>query len=175
SLKHPVDAVLHPQTANVRSSINYLPEGFRKAPVRVMRGHVHVWRHYRRPWRHTLRNTLHRAQAKNDSGNWTAFGQACCLIREMRGVGHLHAHYANLPAKVALLVQRLTGLSYSITTHAKDIFQNNPFASPKLKERMRRASFVVANSRFSAAHIRAGLEGEGEIRVVYNGLDLQAF
>jgi len=75
----------------------------------------------------------------------------------MGAIRHLHAHYASLPAKVALLAHRLTGVSYSITTHAKDIFQNDPFASPKLRDRMGRASFVVANSQFSAEHIRAGL------------------
>jgi len=103
------------------------------------------------------------------------FLQACCLIRELGAIRHLHAHYSNLPAKVALLVHRITGISYSITTHAKDIFQNDPFASPKLHDRMCRASFVVANSQFSAEHIRDGLNGQGEVRVVHNGLDLEAF
>ena len=175
SLKRPTDAVFHQQTQQVRSSISYLPETFRDSPLRLAQAHFHVWRNHRRPWRHTLRNTLRRARAGGDRGSLAAFGQACCLIREMRGIRHLHAHYANLPAKIALLVQRLTGVSFSITTHAKDIFQNDPFASPKLKERMRRASFVVANSRFSAEHIRGGLDGQGEIRVVYNGLDLHSF
>ena len=175
SLKRPVDSVFHEQTQRVRSPVSYLPERFREGPLRLARAHLHVWRNYRRPWRHTLRNTLRRARAGSDSGNMAAFGQACCLVREMGGIRHLHAHYANLPAKTALLVQRLTGVSYSITTHAKDIFQNDPFASPKLKERMCRATFVVANSRFSAEHIRAGLNDQGETRVVYNGLDLQSF
>jgi len=175
SLKRPVDSVFHQQTQRVRSSVSHLPQTFREGALRLTQAHFHVWRNFRRPWRHTLRNTLRRARAGGDAGNMAAFGQACCLIREMRGIRHLHAHYANLPAKIALLVQRLTGVSYSITTHAKDIFQNDPFSSPKLKERMCRASFVVANSRFSAEHIRAGLNGQGEIRVVHNGLDLQSF
>ena len=175
SLKRPADAIFHPQTKSVRSAISYLPESFKQAPLRVAQGHFHVWRHYRRAWRHTLRNTVRRARAGGDGGNLAAFGQACCLVRELRGIRHLHAHYANVPAKIALLVQRLTGLSYSITTHAKDIFQNDPLASPKLRERMCRAAFVVANSHFSASHIRAGLNGQGEIRVVHNGLDLQSF
>ena len=175
SLKRPVDAVFHAQTRSVRSAISYLPETFGQGPLRIALAHLHVWRRYRRPWRHTLRNLVRRTRAGADSGNMAAFGQACCVIREMGEIRHLHAHYANLPAKVALLVQRLTGISYSITTHAKDIFQNDPFASAKLKERMCRASFVVANSHFSAGHIRAGLNGLGDIRVVHNGLDLQSF
>jgi glycosyltransferase involved in cell wall biosynthesis len=175
SLKRPVDGVRHEQTGFVRSPITYLPERWRDGLLRMAQGQLHVWRQHPQAWRHVLRNSLGRVRSGGDSPNLTAFYQACCLIREMGGIRHLHAHYANLPAKVALLVYRLTGTSYSITTHAKDIFQNDPFASPKLRERMCRASFIVANSRFTANYIRAGLNGQGEIRVVRNGLDLRAF
>jgi colanic acid/amylovoran biosynthesis glycosyltransferase len=175
SLKRPADSVTHAQAGLVRSPVTYLPERFRDGPLRVTRGQLHVWRRYPRAWRRTVRNLLRRARAGNDAANWALFYQACCLIREMGDIRHLHAHYANIPAKVALLVHRLCGASYSITTHAKDIFQNDPFASPKLQERLCRASFVVANSRFSAEHIRGGLNGQGNIHVIYNGLDLQAF
>jgi glycosyltransferase involved in cell wall biosynthesis len=175
SLKKPVDEVFHAHARLVRSPIHYLPERILHGPWKIARGQVHVWRRHRRPWRHTLRNALRRMRADGDSGNLMAFCQACCIVRELGSIHHLHAHYANIPAKVALLIHRLTGVSYSITTHAKDIFQHEPFASPKLRERMWRASFVVANSQFSAEHIRAGLNGEGEIHVVHNGLDLEAF
>jgi glycosyltransferase involved in cell wall biosynthesis len=175
SLKRPVDAVRHAQTKLVRSPVIYLPEKVSESPFRVARGQVHVWRRYPRTWRHGLRSALRRLRQGPDSGNFLAFCQACCVIRELKGIRHLHAHYANIPAKIALLVQRITGISYSVTTHAKDIFQNEPFASQKICERMSRASFVVANSRFSAGHIRAGLQGQGNVRVVYNGLDLAAF
>jgi len=175
SLKRPVDAVMHTQAQQVRSKISYLPERFRDSPLRIVSGLVHVWRRRSRAWYHVLSNTRRRARAGNDGGNWAVFFQACCLVREMGDIRHLHAHYANVPAKVALLVHRLTGVTYSITTHAKDIFQNDPFASPKLQERMCRAKFVVANSRFSEQHIRTGLRGQGEIHVVYNGLDLETF
>jgi len=35
---------------------------------------------------------------------------------------HLHAHFANVPTTVAELVNRLTGIPYSFTAHAKDIY-----------------------------------------------------
>ena len=175
SLKRPVDSVFHAQTAGVRSRVTYLPEVVRQDPLRIARGQFHVWRHYRRPWQRTFRNALRRARSAGEGANLTGFFQACCLIREMGPIRHLHAHYANVPAKIALLVHRMTGVTYSITTHAKDIFQHEPFASAKLKERMWRASFVVANSEFSANHIRAGLGGEGNVHVVHNGLDLESF
>ena len=175
SLKRPAEEVFHAQTKLVRSPITYLPEKIYYAPLRVFRGQFHVWRKFRRAWWRALRNALRAVRAKRDIDAMLAFCQACWLIHELRGIRHLHAHYANVPAKVALIVHRITGASYSITTHAKDIFQDDPFASTKLQERMARARFVVANSRFSARQIRAGLNGQGEIHTVYNGLDLDVF
>ncbi len=171
SLKRPVDKVLHAQAVRVRSPIVYLPETILRAPLAILQGQLNTWRRHPRSWRHILRNTCRRAR----SGDLLAFCQACCITQHLDGIRHLHAHYANVPAKVALVVQRLTGATYSISTHAKDIFQNDPFASPKLRERMWRASFIVANSRFSAEHIRQGLNAQADIRVVHNGLDLSVF
>ena len=175
SLKRPTETVAHSQTKRVRSPVDYLPETFKESPFRVLRCHLHVWRTHRRAWRRNFRNAVRRARADENSAELGAFSQACCLAQDLNGIRHLHAHYANVPAKIALLVHRLTGVSYSITTHAKDIFQNDPFASPKLLERMGRASFIVANSRFSADHIRTSLNGQTEIHVVHNGLDLESF
>jgi glycosyltransferase involved in cell wall biosynthesis len=175
SLKRPAEAVFHAQTKLVRSPIIYLPEKIYSAAWRGLLGQFHTWFKFRRAWWRALRHAVRGARARGDAGAMLAFCQACSLIRELRGIRHLHAHYANVPAKVALIVHRITGASYSITTHAKDIFQNDPFASPKLQERMGRALFVVANSRFSTSQIRAGLGGQGEIHTVHNGLDLGAF
>ena len=175
SLKRPADAVLHGQSKLVRSPITYLPEKIYRGPLRIALGQCHVATNHPRRWRRTMLSVLRRLTRGGDNGMLTAFCQACCIVREMGKVRHLHAHYANVPAKVALLVHRLTGISFSITTHAKDIFQNDPFASPKLHERMSRASFIVANSRFSADHIRSQLREQRPIHTIYNGVDLEAF
>lgn len=175
SLKRPADSVSHSQAKSVRSPITYLPEKIYQAPVRVACALAHVALKYRRNWWHMLRILARRFRRDRDAGSFQSFWQACCLIHEMREIRHLHAHYASVPARLALTVQRLAGATYSITTHAKDIFQHDPFASAKLQERMCRARFVVGNSRFSAAHIQAGLDGRGNIHTVYNGLNLEDF
>ena len=175
SLKPPADKVIHAQALKVRSPVTYLPESFWQSPVRILRGQVKVFLNYRRAWRRALRNTLRRSRQSANRADLLVFFQACCLIREMHGIRHLHAHYASVPARLALLVHRISGASYSITTHAKDIFQDNPFGSPKLRERLFQAKFVVANSQFSAEYIRAGLDAPAEIHAIYNGLDLTAF
>jgi len=175
SLKRPADAVVHAQAKSVRSPITYLPEKIYQTPMRVLRCHWHVYWKHPRTWTRTLRHALRRLRVDRDLDALIVFCQACCIIREMGGIPHLHAHYATIPAKLALLVHRITGTSYSITTHAKDIFQDNPLLSPKLHERICRARFVVANSRFSADHLRTYVTGQDAIHIVYNGLALEAF
>jgi glycosyltransferase involved in cell wall biosynthesis len=101
--------------------------------------------------------------------------QACCIIRESRGVVSLHAHFANLPAKIALLVHRISGMSYSVTTHAKDIFLNDALGSAHVQERLTAARFVVANSRYSALHIAGHIARRHQLYTIYNGLNLDLF
>lgn len=92
-------------------------------------------------------------------------------IRE-RDVAHVHAHFATYPAMAAWLCHRLTGVSYSITAHAHDIFVDRSFLPTLVRE----AEFVVAisefNRRFLAAH---GGGGETPVHVVRCGIDPVAY
>src|SRR6266849_3912770 len=175
SLKRPVDAVSHPQVKLVRSPVTYLPEELHQEPMRILQAQLGVWLKHRRGYWHTLRHLMRGSRPGTVRSSLLRFCQACCLIREMGDIRHLHAHYANIPAKVALIAHWITGVAYSLTTHAKDVFQRNQLASPKLHERMRRARFVVANSRFSAACLRAAVKEELDVHPIYNGIDLNAF
>jgi glycosyltransferase involved in cell wall biosynthesis/aminoglycoside phosphotransferase (APT) family kinase protein len=66
------------------------------------------------------------------------------------GVSHLHAHYATHPALAVKIVSDITGLPYSFTTHAHDIFVHRAM----LKEKIRGASFVRVISRFNQDFLR---------------------
>lgn len=77
--------------------------------------------------------------------------KAVSLARRMQaeGIAHVHAHYATHPALVAWLIHRLTGISYSITVHAHDIFVRTAMLATKLRE----AAFVVAISEYNRQHL----------------------
>ncbi len=68
---------------------------------------------------------------------------------QAEGVNHIHAHYATHPAFFAWLIHQLTGISYSLTVHAHDIFVRTAMLEAKL----RAASFVVAISDYNVAHL----------------------
>lgn len=60
-------------------------------------------------------------------------------------VDHVHAHYATHPALFAYVVNLLTGIPYSFTVHAHDLYVERPM----LGEKVANASFVVAISEFN--------------------------
>jgi len=70
-------------------------------------------------------------------------------VMQQEGVTHIHAHYATHPALVAWLIHRLTGISYSITVHAHDIFVRTAMLATKLRD----ASFIAAISEYNREHL----------------------
>lgn len=106
-----------------------------------------------------------------------AFLQALRLARlvQERGIGHLHAHFANDAATVTRMAARLTRVPYSITAHAKDIFHDD-VRPEALRRVLGDAAAVVTVSDFNVAHLRALCPGvAGRLHRVYNGLELERF
>ena len=94
------------------------------------------------------------------------------LCRELE-IDHIHAHFANHPAFVALLAHQLSGLSFSFTAHAKDIYKDGP--SPELwRRQVDEAAFMVTVSRSNHRHLESILGPEliSKVEVLYNGVDL---
>lgn len=88
------------------------------------------------------------------------------------GVTHLHAHFATLATTVARLASRITGVPYSFTAHAKDIFHASVDPAA-LRAKLADAHHVVTVSEFNVAWLRERF-GDAAARVhrVYNGLDV---
>ncbi len=90
-----------------------------------------------------------------------------------RGIGHLHAHFANEPAFVALLASRLLWVPLSFTAHAKDIYAKSPGAAV-LAEQVAAAAFVVTVCEANRQHLRSLLGPMAvKVRTLFNGVDLE--
>lgn len=98
------------------------------------------------------------------------FPKSVLMARAMQRekVAHIHAHYATHPALVAYLIHRLTGIRYSITVHAHDIFKEKPMLTTKLKA----AEFIVAISEFNRNYLiqQAGSWVGDKIHVIHCGV-----
>jgi len=65
------------------------------------------------------------------------------------GIDHFHVHYATHPALVAWIIKFLTGITYSVTIHAHDIF----IRKTMLAEKLGQAKFIVAISEFNKNYV----------------------
>lgn len=91
---------------------------------------------------------------------------------EQLGVEHIHAHWATHPALAAFVIRRLTGLPYSFTAHAHDIFVDRTM----LREKIEEAAFVATISDHNRRLLR-GWYGElaNRIEVIRCGVDASVF
>jgi glycosyltransferase involved in cell wall biosynthesis len=103
--------------------------------------------------------------------------QALQLARwlDERSITHLHAHFGTVATAVARLAGLITGVPYTFTTHAKDIFHES-VDREDLRRKARDAATLVTISRFNREYLVRQVEvPAGRIRCIYNGLDLQDF
>lgn len=96
---------------------------------------------------------------------------AAWVLRKRRGI-HIHAHFVDRAATVALVTSRLLATTYSVTAHAADLY-----ASPALlPERIGLAKFAVTCTEYNRGYL-AELLGPVGRRVlrIYHGLELEHY
>ena len=171
SLLEPNDALRHDTLRRVRGPVTYLPHDFsaKEWTIREERcrdGTVSERRFEELvPGEEGVRASSLRLKAV-----------ALAALAPLRGVRHLHAHFGTAATTVAMLAGQLTGIPYSFTAHAKDIYHESVDRA-LLTQKIRRASFVVTVSEYNRRHL-AALAGEalaGKILRLYNGIDLTRF
>ncbi|HUE76254.1 MAG TPA: glycosyltransferase, partial [Chloroflexota bacterium] len=101
--------------------------------------------------------------------------QAALLAQaaQLRGITHLHAHFATSAATVARLAARFTGLPFTFTAHAKDIYHQD-VRPDDLLTKLNDAAAVITVSDYNRAYLRETF-GDAAMRVqrIYNGLQIE--
>ncbi len=93
---------------------------------------------------------------------------------ERQHIRHIHVHFAGNATTLALIVKRLTGIAFSFTAHAYDIFVDQVI----LKEKIEAASFIVAISEYNKRFLTeyAGKsEVADKIHVIHSGIPVADF
>ena len=172
SMIRPTDRLRHQLVDQVRSPITYLPNPLWRSLGSVLADHA---RQFQRSPRAYV-STLVRALFSGDLDLIERFGQAGCLARRLEhdGVTHVHAGFVHSPGSVAWLVSLMTGLPFSLASHAKDLYH-----SPRalLRKKLVAARVVFTCTRYNVGHLEELCAGAGPIRVchAYHGTDLSRF
>ncbi len=171
SLRHPTDAATHPVHAEIKASVDYLPEYLHDEPLRVLR----AWRRMRRApgyraafsaWRLDFARDPTRSRARR-------FGQALVLAAEMPGdIVHLHAHFLHTPTSVVRYCAMLSGLPFSVSAHAKDIWTTPDWEK---RDKLAACAWATTCTRANAEHLRALAPTPERVDLVYHGIDVARF
>jgi glycosyltransferase involved in cell wall biosynthesis len=171
SLRHPTDSKRHPVHDEIRAPVSYLPEYLYQEPLRVLGG----WRRARRLPGYGRARRAFLADLRRDltPNRVRRFGQACVLAAELpAAVTRLYAHFLHTPASVARYTALMTGLPWSASAHAKDIWTIPDWEK---REKLAEADWLVTCTASGAEHLRALAPVPGRVRLLYHGLDLDRF
>jgi glycosyltransferase involved in cell wall biosynthesis len=174
SLRPPQDERFHAAVSEVRSPITYIPSLLPKfsidSAVKLLRSQVTL--HPQNPQRFWKTWQFQRSRPETKTLNELLQAGYLALELQKLGITHLHVHFANIPTAVAELVQSLTGIPYSFTAHAKDIYLTEPGA---LDRRMGKAKFVLTCTRCNQRFLQGISTHFTPVHLSYHGLDLNRF
>ena len=88
---------------------------------------------------------------------------------------HLHAHFCHGATTIALFASQMSGIPFSFTAHAKDIYLKALNPGNLLQLKMRRAEFLVTCTGANASYLNALAPPNTPIYTIYHGLDTQLF
>jgi len=84
---------------------------------------------------------------------------------------HLHVHFAHVPTDIAMYASAFSGVSFSITAHANDIFERGWL----LKEKAKRSAFFATISEFNRRYLLESGVDAAKLKIVRCGVDAEQF
>jgi glycosyltransferase involved in cell wall biosynthesis len=171
SMRHPTDKKRHPVHDEVKAPVGYLPEYLHDEPWRVIKS---WWRARHLPgYRQAFRTFLQDLGWDFSRNRFRRFGQALVLSADLDpGVVHLHAHFLHTPASVASYVSMITGLRWTCSAHAKDIWTS---ADRELEQKLSRLEWIVTCTRVGFDKLKSLAHPPDKVHLSYHGLDLTRF
>jgi glycosyltransferase involved in cell wall biosynthesis len=170
SLQPSRDSRFHEDVSRIKASITYPPDLFELR--KLLRYNLRAARRNPRGYARALCDALIRLRPQP----WRLL-QAGYLSERARclHVRHLHSHFATEATRVAALASRISGIPYSFTAHAVDIYKN-VVDQRLLARHLERAAFAVAVSETSLSDLRKIVDHSAhKIVRLYNGIDLERF
>ena len=174
SLRRSQDRHHHPALSQLQAPVTYLPsllpEWHHDEETQLVENQI-AWGR-RDPGQ--LMAALQFYCDRPETRRFNEFLQGCYLATELEhlGIEHLHVHFANIPTATAEIAQHFSGVPFSITAHAKDIYLTEPAA---LDRRLRSAEFVLTCTDYNRRYLDSISTSDTPIHLSYHGIDLSRF
>lgn len=185
ALTHPHEKVVQARVNQVQAPVHYLDEATGPRPLgTILKENARVARHHFKGYMRSLYYLVLNKRIDEGyiaSNRWYCFLQAVYLIclldrieqRTDKRIDHLHAHFAHDPALIAHLVHRITGIPFSFTAHARDLYQ---VPERVLADRIVEAEAVITCCGANLEYLqRIAPAHQSKYSLIYHGVNLQDF
>ncbi len=176
SMRQPREKFSHASVKKIRAAVDYLPETLVKPLPRLLYHNLRLAAKNPGIYGAALKTAYRRFLRTRKSATLKHLLQAGYLVQRLlpeHRVTHLHAHFAHSPTSVAMFTSRLSGIPFSFTAHAKDIYTSDP---RQIREKIGLARFVVTCTEYNKKYLRELCDGlTTPIHRNYHGIDIRLF
>ncbi len=171
ALRRPTDTYTHPVHQDIRATVEYLPEYLHNAPMRVVRGLGHAC--LKAGFWSALAALLADLPRDLSRNRLRRFGQALVLVREVpESTRQIHAHFIHTPASVCRYASLISGIPWSCSAHAKDIWTT---PEQDLRDKLQSADWAVTCTKSGQTELNRHSPPEKPVYLQYHGFDRQRF
>ena len=175
-MRQPREDFTHESVRKIRARVDALPETLLKPMPRLLYHNLILAAKRPAVYAAALKTAGRRFLRTRKSATLKHLFQAGYLANRLlpaSGVTHLHAHFAHSPTSVAMFTSQLTGLPFSFTAHAKDIYTSDP---RQLREKIGLSRFVVTCTEYNRRHLLDISDShKTAIHRFYHGIDVAMF
>ena len=176
SMRHPRESFTHESVKQIKAPVDYLPETILPHLPSLIFHNARLALRFPARYRETARLALVRFSRTWKSATIKHLLQAGYLVDKLlpgSGVTHLHAHFAHSPTSVAMFASILSGIPFSFTAHAKDIYTSD---RRQLAEKIRKARFVATCTEYNRRYLTGVTRSATPpIHRMYHGIDVRLF
>jgi glycosyltransferase involved in cell wall biosynthesis len=176
SMRQPRENFTHASVTRIKADVDYLPETLLRPLPRLIYHNFLLALQKPAVYAKALKTAVQRFLRTRKSATIKHLFQAGYLVHHLlpgRSITHLHAHFAHSPTSVAMFTSLLSGLPFSFTAHAKDIYTSDP---RQLREKLALARFVITCTDYNRRYLSQLYDGGPDtISHVYHGIDTGLF
>ena len=174
-MREPRESFTHESVEQIQAGVDYLPSSLLLPLPRLLYHNVKLARQRPEEYSGAFRLMINRFRRTRKIATIKHLLQAGYLVQALlpsTDVCHLHAHFAHSPTSVALFAHKLSGLPFSFSAHAKDIYTSD---QRQLREKIALAKFVVTCTEYNRRFLQSLSSDGPSIHRVYHGIDAGLF
>lgn len=181
SMRRPREDFSHASVKEIKARVDYLPTELLVDFFRLLRPNIFLAAKKTKQFRETLGIAAQGISKGKELATLKHLLQAGYLtynhLEKDPSIAQLHGHFAHSPTSVTMFASLLSGIPFSFTAHAKDIYTSD---KEKLRRKIARAQFVVTCTRHNKEYLDALANDcptpiSTPIYCIYHGIDTALF